>query len=716
MELHVSRRVGVPVLGAVIGSVVGLTGLPSLALASPPRVPARKAPAQPASRQPMDCWYGFFVSSQHIGYLHLKSEEVVLSSQKQWDNRVEFFMNPTPGDNANANRVLLRVLTRQDGTLLETWEAITVNAKTTTTHQINKSETVLIEKSETGKPTTRQLLSRKAFEAKAKSGKDTRPNFFIPEELIAGGTKQKLPAGWKLGENEIITVDWRPVSATRLIMAPKDGDPGVFWVDQDRKLVRADLRVNGGELRLERMSAKTAVQLMAAAPNQDTITPDKPLDTAGNPLTRSYVLSRLAEPLSATTDDVQSLTTLKQPDGRYTAVVQVTAAPADEKNSVTIGTIDRTKFAAYLAAGTLTPVNDPAMRDLARQIVGTETNAARAARRLSEWVHTNLSYDWGFSGVRSAQQTLKDRRGVCQNYATLFVTLARAAGIPSKYCSGPAYSSDGKFYCHAWAECWTSKWVAFEPTWGQPFADASHIKLAEGEPDVPMSAWNNNAPPAISALAPNVDLAQVIRSHTPVERPMPSDEADTALAKQIQQSAVPLPQESVIVLPRAVYAVTVLARLPWGSTTQLAQSATVLESGTNKGITGVRYTLPDGRSCLVVVVNRPTPLDPETELAFAFEYKQQDGTWSRAFVPNLKFDGDKATLAKVMATQPLVLNRVLYADPPAPDVLLPLLPPGTTVTQIEDPNDRDGKGNPLKATSYQLPGGKVCLVIKASDF
>ena len=41
---------------------------------------------------------------------------------------------------------------------------------------------------------------------------------------------------------------------------------------------------------------------------------------------------------------------------------------------------------------------------------------------------------------------------------------------------------------HAWPEVYVGQdargadlWVALEPTWGAPFADATHLKLAEGE-------------------------------------------------------------------------------------------------------------------------------------------------------------------------------------------------------------------------------------------
>ena len=40
------------------------------------------------------------------------------------------------------------------------------------------------------------------------------------------------------------------------------------------------------------------------------------------------------------------------------------------------------------------------------------------------------------------------------------------------------------FVFHAWPEVWVGNaaaWVALEPTWGNSYADATHIKLAQGE-------------------------------------------------------------------------------------------------------------------------------------------------------------------------------------------------------------------------------------------
>jgi transglutaminase-like putative cysteine protease len=46
--------------------------------------------------------------------------------------------------------------------------------------------------------------------------------------------------------------------------------------------------------------------------------------------------------------------------------------------------------------------------------------------------------------------------------------------------SGTIYL-DGRFYYHAWNEVYVGEWVAVDPTFGQVPADATHIKLVEGD-------------------------------------------------------------------------------------------------------------------------------------------------------------------------------------------------------------------------------------------
>jgi transglutaminase-like putative cysteine protease len=82
-------------------------------------------------------------------------------------------------------------------------------------------------------------------------------------------------------------------------------------------------------------------------------------------------------------------------------------------------------------------------------------------------------------GVPSAARVLQERKGDCNEATTLFVALARSAGLPARTVSGLLYVN-GRFYYHAWAEVYLSDWVPVDPTFDQLPADASRIPFAVG--------------------------------------------------------------------------------------------------------------------------------------------------------------------------------------------------------------------------------------------
>ena len=84
-------------------------------------------------------------------------------------------------------------------------------------------------------------------------------------------------------------------------------------------------------------------------------------------------------------------------------------------------------------------------------------------------------------GIPDALTTLKSRIGDCNEHASLYAALSRAAGIPTKIVAGVVFHKDA-FYYHAWNEvCLSGQWISLDTTTGQLPADLSHIKFVEGE-------------------------------------------------------------------------------------------------------------------------------------------------------------------------------------------------------------------------------------------
>jgi transglutaminase-like putative cysteine protease len=170
-----------------------------------------------------------------------------------------------------------------------------------------------------------------------------------------------------------------------------------------------------------------------------------------------------------------------------TTVLTVTArrpAAADPAKDTPLGKAAAGARAEDLAATPQANADAPEVRRLAREVVGDARGAYEAARRLSDHVYRTLEKAYGASHDR-ASDVLAAGKGDCTEHAVLLVALARSAGIPAHSVHGLVYAQyeDGHhaLYWHAWAEVRSAgEWIAMDPTFGQPVADATHVALGSG--------------------------------------------------------------------------------------------------------------------------------------------------------------------------------------------------------------------------------------------
>ncbi|MFH0961737.1 MAG: transglutaminase domain-containing protein [archaeon] len=126
---------------------------------------------------------------------------------------------------------------------------------------------------------------------------------------------------------------------------------------------------------------------------------------------------------------------------------------------------------------------------LSKGLIGGATAEFEALARLAEFVNENITYNSSYFGFRlDSGEVLRTRQGVCEEFAHLFIALARSAGIPARYVGGFAWGGSGEksFGSHGWAEAYFpgSGWVPFDPTTGfgqYGWLDASHVKFYSGE-------------------------------------------------------------------------------------------------------------------------------------------------------------------------------------------------------------------------------------------
>jgi transglutaminase-like putative cysteine protease len=136
------------------------------------------------------------------------------------------------------------------------------------------------------------------------------------------------------------------------------------------------------------------------------------------------------------------------------------------------------------------PVLDTAaVRRLARRAGLTDRTSAEdvreALRRINELIAHELAYMADVTTVSTdVEEVLRLRRGVCQDFAHVFIAVTRSAGVPARYVSGYVYAGDGEPVVgasHAWAEAWVPGrgWAAYDPT--HPGLTAEHyVRVAVG--------------------------------------------------------------------------------------------------------------------------------------------------------------------------------------------------------------------------------------------
>jgi len=135
----------------------------------------------------------------------------------------------------------------------------------------------------------------------------------------------------------------------------------------------------------------------------------------------------------------------------------------------------------YLQPSVAVQSNDPSIRRLADSIVGGSASTQDRISRILLWLEHNI--EKAPIDVFSALDVLQQRKAECQGHAYLYTALARAAGIPTRMVNGMVYSEEFRgFLFHSWAESLDgASWRVVDPTFGQAAADATHIKLVEGE-------------------------------------------------------------------------------------------------------------------------------------------------------------------------------------------------------------------------------------------
>ena len=131
-------------------------------------------------------------------------------------------------------------------------------------------------------------------------------------------------------------------------------------------------------------------------------------------------------------------------------------------------------------------INDE-IRQIASSIVQGEDDLYTAVFKLAEWVENNVEYELSTLTAEATQKAswvVDNKKGVCDEITSLFISMSRSLGIPARFVTGISHSNinlqNQGWDLHGWAEVYFPGfgWVPFDVTYKElGFVGTTHIKL-----------------------------------------------------------------------------------------------------------------------------------------------------------------------------------------------------------------------------------------------
>lgn len=147
---------------------------------------------------------------------------------------------------------------------------------------------------------------------------------------------------------------------------------------------------------------------------------------------------------------------------------------------------ERELVAEFQSDSRYVPLGVDLWREAQDALAGGREDVWTDVRRLGRHVHRTFAYRPLATGVGTrADDALRLRAGVCQDFAHVTLGLCRSASIPARYVSGYFLDLQRRpgenEASHAWIEAFVpgGGWAGYDPTHDRP-ADERYVKVAVG--------------------------------------------------------------------------------------------------------------------------------------------------------------------------------------------------------------------------------------------
>jgi hypothetical protein len=141
-------------------------------------------------------------------------------------------------------------------------------------------------------------------------------------------------------------------------------------------------------------------------------------------------------------------------------------------------------FMDFLAPESFSSASD--MKATLTNVVNYDEKPLKNALVLSEYVYDNFVYEKGVTSVETPiEEVWNLKKGVCQDFAHIWLVMLRMFHIPARYISGYICPKDegvrGEGATHAWVEAYIPfyGWLGLDPT-NNTIVNDGHVRIAVG--------------------------------------------------------------------------------------------------------------------------------------------------------------------------------------------------------------------------------------------
>ncbi len=467
-------------LAAAAAARLRTSGLPALALllmlAPVQGFAVAQSPAAPATPPLGERWFGIYFNGERTGFVHSRIAETADGYRIESDSSVKmaglgFSREASVRESYIVNRDLslrsLDVSQTIDGSPMKlTGEVLAKNIRITIETAGKKKEKTLKKKGPVFPPAALNLLP--LFRG-TRAGGNLKVALLDVEAV-------------SVKDVNFTVIGSETLDGTKSLHMRNDLYPFVsndIWVDSAGNTLKESVRDGWIETRAESEADARKYLAETALSKKDMIL-DFSLVPADRAIEKPSALKRMELELTGFPDNVPLAS----------SPVQKSEKTGENKLQVTIDNTlleshpvppqgEPRDMKQFLAATDRIMANDPEIGRRQKEILGGITDGRAAVEKLTRWVAAYVKDT--ITDSQTPLETLEKRTGNCQSHARLYASLARAAGIPTRFVSGIVYADGKGFLYHSWAESFVGYWLPVDPTFGEVPANATHIKLAEGD-------------------------------------------------------------------------------------------------------------------------------------------------------------------------------------------------------------------------------------------